>query len=114
MAQSCCFILWEQKIVDVFLCHRYKRSKMSFCSISIGFKRTKIKDRVSKIAEFGGKIQYSGMNHNGFKRNLIMVDSSMPEIIGNMLLYFNTEDVKVCDKLVDMYVLKELSFRFMD
>ena len=26
----------------------------------------------------------------------------MPEIIGNMLLYFYTEDVKECDKLVDM------------
>ena len=56
----------------------------------------------SKIAEFGGKIQYCGMNHDGFKRNLIMVDSSMPEIIGNMLLYFYTEDVKDCDNLVDM------------
>lgn len=31
-----------------------------------------------------------------------MVDSSMPEIIGNMLLYFYTEDVKDCDNLVDM------------
>lgn len=64
--------------------------------------RTKIKDKMSKIAEFGGKIQYCGMNHDGFKRNLIMVDSSMPEIIGNMLLYFYTEDVKDCDNLVDM------------
>lgn len=64
--------------------------------------RTKIKDKMSKIAEFGGKVQYCGMNHDGFKRNLIMVDSSMPEIIGNMLLYFYSEDVKDCDKLVDM------------
>lgn len=40
--------------------------------------------------------------NDGFKRNLIMVDSSMPEIIGNMLLYFYTEDVKDCDNLVDM------------
>ena len=64
--------------------------------------RTKIKDKMSKIAEYGGNIEYCGMNHDGFKRNLIMVDSSMPEIIGNMLLYFYTEDVKECDKLVDM------------
>lgn len=64
--------------------------------------RTKIKDRLSKISEFGGTIEYYGMNHDGFKRNLIMVDSSMPEIIGNMLLYFYTEDVKDCDKLVGM------------
>lgn len=64
--------------------------------------RTKIKDRMSKIIEYGGSIQYQGMNHDGFKRNLIMVDSSMPEIIGNMLLYYYSEDIKECDKLVDM------------
>lgn len=64
--------------------------------------RTKIKDKMSKIAEYGGNIEYCGMNHDGFKRNLIMVDSSMPEIVGNMRLYFYTEDVKECDKLVDM------------
>lgn len=64
--------------------------------------RTKIKDRMAKIAGYGGHVKYCGMNHNGFKRNLIMVDSSMPEIIGNMLLYFYSEDVKDCDKLVDM------------
>lgn len=64
--------------------------------------RTKIKDRIAKIMELGGTIKYSGMNHDGFKRNLIMVDSSMPEIIGNMLLYFYTEDVKECDTLVGM------------
>lgn len=44
--------------------------------------RTKIKDRMAKIAEYGGSMEYYGMNHDGFKRNLIMVDSSMPEIIG--------------------------------
>lgn len=64
--------------------------------------RTKIKDRMAKIAEYGGSIEYCNMNHDGFKRNLIMVDSSMPAIIGNMLLYFYSEDIKDCDKLVDM------------
>ncbi len=64
--------------------------------------KTKIKDRMAKIAELGGKVEYSGMSHAGFKRNLVMVDSSMPEIIGNMILYFFAEDIKECDKLVDM------------
>lgn len=64
--------------------------------------RTKIKDRMAKIAELGGKINYCGMNHAGFKRNLIMVDSCMPEIIGNMLIYYYSEDVKECSRLVEM------------
>lgn len=64
--------------------------------------RNKIQDRMAKIREYGGTIQYSDMNHIGFKRNLIMVDSSMPEILGNMLLYFYNEDVKDCKKLVEL------------
>ena len=63
---------------------------------------TKIKDRVKAIKEFGGSICYEGMEHLGFKRNLIMVDSSMPQIIGNMLLYYYEEDVKECNKLVEL------------
>lgn len=64
--------------------------------------RTKIQDRMEKIREYGGKISYADMSHKGFKRNLIMVDSSMPEILGNMLLYFYAEDIKDCKKLVAM------------
>lgn len=63
--------------------------------------RTKIKDRITKIKEYGGKIEYVGLNHDGFKRNLIMIDSSMPKIIGNMLLYFYSEDIKECTKVVE-------------
>lgn len=62
--------------------------------------KTKIKDRMKQIKELGGSVQYVDMNHQGFKRNLIMVDSSMPQIIGNMLLYYYEEEVKDCDKLV--------------
>ena len=57
---------------------------------------------MEKIREYGGKISYADMSHKGFKRNLIMVDSSMPEILGNMLLYFYAEDIKDCKKLVAM------------
>lgn len=62
---------------------------------------TKIKDRMRAIKELGGKLSYFDMNHKGFKRNLIMVDSSMPEIIGNVLLYYYEDDVKECKKLIE-------------
>lgn len=61
---------------------------------------TKIKDRMKAIKDLGGTICYEDMYHQGFKRNLIMVDSSMPQILGNMLLYYYAEDIKECDKLV--------------
>lgn len=63
---------------------------------------TKVKDRIKAIKDLGGSINYADMNHQGFKRNLIMVDSSMPQIIGNMLLYYYQEEIKECDKLVKL------------
>lgn len=64
--------------------------------------RTKIKDRIKAILNEGATISYVDMNHKIFKRNLIMVDSSMPEIIGNMLMYHYTEDIKECRELVEL------------
>lgn len=64
--------------------------------------KNKIKDRMKMIKELGGSISYSDMYHQGFKRNLIMVDSSMPQIIGNMLLYYYEEELRECDKLVEL------------
>lgn len=64
--------------------------------------RTKIKDRINVIHAYGGTIEYVNMEHAGFKRNLIMVDSSMPQIIGNMLLYYYDEDIKECSELVKL------------
>lgn len=61
---------------------------------------SKIKDRMRAIKRLGGRICYVGMEHPGFRRNLIMVDSSMPQIISNILLYYYTEDIKECSKLV--------------
>lgn len=63
---------------------------------------TKIKDRIKAIKKLGGSISYAEMNHQGFKRNLIMVDSSMPQIIGNLLLYYYKEEVKECGELVKL------------
>lgn len=63
---------------------------------------TKIKDRMKAIKDLGGNISYVNMNHQGFKRNLIMVDSNMPQIIGNMLLYYYEEDIKECSRLVKL------------
>ncbi len=63
---------------------------------------TKIKDRIKAIQSLGGSLCYIDMNHQGFKRNLIMVDSSMPQIIGNMLLYYYEEEIKECKELVKL------------
>ena len=64
--------------------------------------RTKIKERMKAIKDCGGTVEYAGMNHAGFKRNLMMIDTNMPQIIGNMLLYHYDEDIRECKKLVEL------------
>lgn len=63
--------------------------------------KNKIKDRMKSIKSFGGNLYYNGMENAGFKRNLTMVDSCMPQIIGNMLLCYYENDIKECLNLVE-------------
>jgi hypothetical protein len=64
--------------------------------------KNKILDRIAKIYEYGGKIVYDSVYHAGFKRNLIMIDSLMPALMGNMLLYYYTTNVKDSNALIDI------------
>lgn len=77
-------------------------SKSQAEEINVIDTKTKIKDKMKKLREYGGMLEYVDMNHQGFKRNLIMIDSSMPQIIGNLLLYYYDEDIRECAKLVDL------------
>lgn len=68
---------------------------------------TKIKDRIQAILNLGGSFEYHDVKHKGFKRNLIMIDSSMPEIVGNLLLIYYLTDVKDCNSLIDLLYEKD-------
>ena len=48
--------------------------------------RTKLKDRLQKIIDLGGIIKFQGMTNETFEKNLQMIDTQMPQIIGNVLL----------------------------
>lgn len=63
--------------------------------------KNKIKDRIAKIKEYGGSLEYYDMNHKGFKRNLIMIDSMMPALMGDALLYFYETDDRNCKNIVE-------------
>ncbi len=62
--------------------------------------KNKIIDRMSKIIELGGKIEFFDLFHQGFKRNLIMIDSMMPQLMANVLLYHYQDGAKTCAELV--------------
>lgn len=74
---------------------------------------TKIKDKIHAISSFGGNLEYYDMNNDGFKRNLIMIDSSMPTIIGNLLLIYYQSAIKDCNSLVEL-LANDDPLNFMD
>lgn len=48
--------------------------------------RTKIKDRVQYMSNKGIELQYSNLSSDIFKRNLMMIDTRMPEILAYLCL----------------------------
>ena len=54
---------------------------------------TKLKDRINEIEKLGGSFEYIGAERDTMDFNLKMVDSEMPQIIGEILLCFYRERV---------------------
>lgn len=50
--------------------------------------KSKLRDGLKKIYDLGGKIDFFDIKSESFKYNLQMIDSKMPEYLGNVLLNF--------------------------
>ncbi len=63
--------------------------------------RNKIQDRVSKI--FGGahSVIFKEINNKDFTRNLMLIDSRLPEIIAFSLLYHYRDNISECSAIVE-------------
>lgn len=48
----------------------------------------KIRDRLKKIQEFGGKLIFAQVDSPIFSNNLVMIDSNMPQIVSELLLLY--------------------------
>ncbi|MEN9918261.1 MAG: hypothetical protein RL662_697 [Bacteroidota bacterium] len=60
--------------------------------------RSKIKDRIAKIKELGATLSYVGIDSSIFYNNLVLIDSSLPLIVSQMLLmYFSGMGTRVSD-----------------
>lgn len=60
--------------------------------------KSKIRDRIKAIYENNCKLVYEGLDNKTFKLNLIMIDSCMPKILGEMLLiYYEGKGSKLAD-----------------
>lgn len=63
--------------------------------------RTKIMDRISKIYELGGNIKFYRALNKVFGANLMMIDSRMEELIGEMLLDSYKNNYTDCAELIE-------------
>lgn len=52
--------------------------------------KSKIKDRLEAIKKAGGKLKFSNIEQDIFKNNLILIDSLLPNILGEIVLSFYT------------------------
>jgi hypothetical protein len=50
--------------------------------------KSKVRDRIAKIVENGGKLSFTNMQSEQFKQNLRMQDSAYPKVMAKMLLDF--------------------------
>ena len=61
--------------------------------------RTKIRDRLIKIRDYGCKLSFAGMENENFKSNLQMVDSAFPLIISEYLIQYYYGNGSIISKL---------------
>lgn len=63
--------------------------------------RSKIKDRLSKIQEEGGKLEFVKTERQIFSNNLVLIDSLLPEILSSIVYDFYTSGFSRLIDLVD-------------
>lgn len=62
----------------------------------------KIRDRISKINDFAGKLIFAGVDSPVFDSNLVMIDSNMPEIVSALLLLYFSGDGSRLNQLANI------------
>jgi type II restriction enzyme len=60
--------------------------------------RSKIKDRIKKIQEYGGTFAFVGTEQSIFSNNLMLIDSALPKILAAIIFnFFNSDLSKISD-----------------
>lgn len=63
---------------------------------------TKLKDRMNRIKQLGGKIKFHSVESDIFNKNLEMIDVLLPKALAEVLLLSYTENIKDLNKLFEM------------
>ncbi len=68
--------------------------------VSKGKKHTDVRGRIKRIIEENGQLEYIGMQNQTFSDNLVLIDSSMDNIIAETILYFYRDGISNCIDMV--------------
>ena len=73
--------------------------------------RSKIKDRIEKLKELKGKLQFENPESSIFENNLVLIDSALPKIISEiLLLFFTSNHSKTSDLVSEISVKNPLGY----
>lgn len=73
--------------------------------------RSKIKDRIEKVVELGGDLEFQKTESSVFSNNLILIDSALPKIISeSVLLFFSSTYSAVIDLTTQISAKNPLEF----
>ncbi len=64
--------------------------------------RSKIKDRIDAIVSRGGNLAFESTENTIFESNLVLIDSLLPKILGELLFYFFTSNLSKTSDLVEL------------
>ncbi len=63
--------------------------------------RSKIKDRIKKIQEYGGTFEFISTEQSIFSNNLMLIDSALPQILAAIIFKFFSSDLSKMPALVE-------------
>lgn len=73
--------------------------------------RSKIKDRIDFVKNYGGNFSFIGTEQQIFSNNLILIDSLLPRIVANMLFdFYTSNNSKVLDLISRVEQTNPLNF----
>lgn len=73
--------------------------------------KSKVKDKIDRVSNLGGRLEFVSMESNIFYNNLILIDSALPQIIAECLVqYYSSKLSKTSDLLEEINRSNPLKF----
>jgi len=85
----------------VYQIQNFKPSSAELKRINNIDSKSKIKDRLEEIKKLGGKLKFESLAHDIFRNNLVLIDSLLPNIIGEIVKSFFTTSMNTIKDLTN-------------